>query len=307
MTTLQRPPTRKDFLLAMAGAGLLPRVAPAPTAPGKLLIVVAHPDDEYAFAAATYRLVRELGWTADQVTVTDGESGYRYAALAESYYGVVLTQAGDGRARLASIRKEEALRAGKVLGIRQHYFLDQKDLGFATDAAAAETANWDRGQLRGFLAGLLTRQRYDAIFTLLPTAEAHGHHRAAAILALETVSNLPDAHRPLIFGIEPRSKSDPPTAFAGLPAQPLTRTVAAAPVLLFDRASAFGYRNALNYQIVVNWVIAEHKSQGLFQNDYSRHELEQFWLFEASGKDARERLPRLQALLRTAAPLAPAC
>ena len=118
MTTLQMPPTRKDFLLAMAGAALLPRVAPAPTALGKLLIVVAHPDDEYAFAAATYRLVRELGWTADQVTVTDGESGYRYAALAEMYYGVVLTQEGDGRAQLASIRKEEALRAGKVLGIR---------------------------------------------------------------------------------------------------------------------------------------------------------------------------------------------
>jgi hypothetical protein len=80
--------------------------------------------------------------------------------------------------------------------------------------------------------------------------------------------------------------------------------VAPAPVLLFDRASSFGYRNALNYQIVVNWVIAEHKSQGLFQNDYSRHEFEQFWLFEASGKDAIERLPRLQALLRTPAQLA---
>lgn len=304
MTTLQMPPTRKDFLLAMAGAGLLPRVAPAPTASGKLLIVVAHPDDEYAFAAATYRLVRELGWTADQVTVTDGESGYRYATLAERYYGVVLTQEGDGRARLASIRKEEALRAGKVLGIRQHYFLDQKDLGFATDAAAAETGNWDRGKLRGFLSGLLTRERYDAIFTLLPTAETHGHHRAAAILALETVSNLLDGDRPLIFGIEPRAKSDPPAAFTGLPAQPVTRTADPAPVLMFDRASSFGYRNALNYQIVVNWVIAEHKSQGLFQNDYSRHEFEQFWLFEASGKDAIERLPRLQALLRTPAQLA---
>jgi hypothetical protein len=112
-------------------------------------------------------------------------------------------------------------------------------LGFATEAAAAETGNWDRGKLRGFLSGLLTRERYDAIFTLLPTAEAHGHHRAAAILALETVSNLLDGDRPLIFGIEPRA-------------------------------------------------------------------FEQFWLFEASGKDAIERLPRLQALLRTPAQLAAA-
>ena len=105
------PPTRKDFLLAMAGAALLPGMVAAETAPGKLLIVVAHPDDEYAFAATTYRLVRELGWTADQVIVTDGESGYRYAALAERYYGVALTQGGDGRAQLASIRKEEVQRA----------------------------------------------------------------------------------------------------------------------------------------------------------------------------------------------------
>jgi LmbE family N-acetylglucosaminyl deacetylase len=292
------PPTRKDFLLAMAGAALLPRVAPAQTANGKLLIVVAHPDDESAFAAATYRLVRESGWAADQVTITDGESGYRYATLAETYYGVPLTHGGDGRAHLAAIRKEEALRAGKVLGIRRHYFLDQKDLGFDTDAASAETGNWDRGHIRSFLSGLLTKERYDAIFTLLPTAETHGHHRAATVLALETAANLPDGHRPLIFGAESRSKSDPPRAFAESPAQPLTRTVDPAPVITFNRDSSFGYRNALNYQIVVNWVIAEHKSQGLFQNDYGREEYVQFWLFEASGKDAAHRLPHLQTLLR---------
>ena len=53
----------------------------------KLLIVVAHPDDEYMFAATTYRLVRELHWVADQVVITNGESGYRYASLAEAIYG----------------------------------------------------------------------------------------------------------------------------------------------------------------------------------------------------------------------------
>ena len=58
------------------------------------------------------------------------------------------------------------------------------------------------------------------------------------------------------------------------------------PVFVFDRDSHFGYRNALNYQIVVNWFIAEHKSQGLFQTDSGKHQLEQFWLFEASGRDA---------------------
>jgi hypothetical protein len=33
----------------------------------------------------------------------------------------------------------------------------------------------------------------------------------------------------------------------------------------------------------VSWVIAEHKSQGLFQNDYRKHELEQFWLCAISS------------------------
>ena len=265
--------------------------------------MVAHPDDEYAFAATTYRLVRESGWIADQVIVTDGESGYRYAALAETYYGEALMKDGEGRAHLASIRKEEVQRAGKILGIRHHYFLDQKDLGFDTDASSAQTGSWDRASIRRFLAGLLARERYDAIFTLLPTPQTHGHHRAATVLALEAVSNLPSDERPLIFGVETRSKSDPALTFAELPGQSLTRTVDPAPVVTFDRAAAFGYRNALNYQIVVNWVIAEHKSQGLFQNDYSREEYEQFWLFEVSGKDAIERLPHLRALLRMSTPV----
>ena len=84
--------TRKDFLFALPAATAVGR-SPAglPSRP-KLLIVVAHPDDEYAFAATTYRLTRELGWAADLVVITNGEAGYRYSALAESVYGVSLTQ-----------------------------------------------------------------------------------------------------------------------------------------------------------------------------------------------------------------------
>jgi hypothetical protein len=72
-------------------------------------------------------------------------------------------------------------------------------------------------------------------------------------------------------------------------------------VFVFDRDSHFGYRNALNYQIVVNWFIAEHKSQGLFQTDSGKHQLEQFWLFEASGRDAERRAREFAARLIPAA------
>jgi len=267
--------------------------------------VVAHPDDEYAFAATTYRLVRELGWQADQVLVTNGEAGYRYSALAEAVYGVALTRESDGRANLPAIRKEEAMRAGKILGIRQHYFLDQKDLGFATDATLADSSNWDRGRVLATISGLLAQERYDAVFTLLPTAETHGHHRAATLLALEAVAGLREEQRPLVFGVEPRAKSDGPQRFAGLPSQPLTKTVSAEPVFTFDRTASFGYRNALDYEIVVNWVIAEHKSQGLFQKDCGAHQLEEFWLFGVSGyaavKRAAEMSDALFALKRESA------
>jgi LmbE family N-acetylglucosaminyl deacetylase len=274
-------PTRKDFLLAMAGAALMPQSLSAQPGPGKLLIVVAHPDDEYACAATTYRLVRELGWTADQVVVTDGESGYRYAALAEVFYGADLTSDPEGRAKLAAIRKQEAVRAGKILGIRHHYFLDQKDLGFETDSSSATTGNWDRPRVRALLDDLLASERYDAVFTLLPTADTHGHHRAATALAEEAVAAMPLEIRPLILGVEARSKSDGRLKFRG-----------SDPLLVFDRTASFGFRKALNYQIVVNWVIAEHKSQGLFQTEYNQNDSEQFWLSEASGPDAVQRAHR---------------
>ena len=92
--------TRQEFLLAVPEA-LLAAPLLAETRRPKLLIVAAHPDDEYAFAATTYRLTRELGWTADHVVITNGEAGYRYSALAEAIYGVDLTDEGHGRSQRA--------------------------------------------------------------------------------------------------------------------------------------------------------------------------------------------------------------
>src|SRR5262249_33720708 len=244
--------SRKEFLLALAAPVLAPETLPARDGARKLLIAVAHPDDEYAFAATTYHLVREQGWSADQVVIT--EAGYRYSVLAEQFYGKALANEHDGRMHLPGIRKEETIRAGKILGIGHHYFLDQRDMGFARDAAAADTANWDRARVLESLSALLARERYDAVLTLLPTAETHGHHRAAAERAAEAVRRQPENARPILLGAEPRSRTVAPLQFRG-----------AAPAFVFDRAAAFGYHDALNYQIVVNWVIAEHKSQGLFQ------------------------------------------
>uniref|UniRef100_Q01UJ1 LmbE family protein n=1 Tax=Solibacter usitatus (strain Ellin6076) TaxID=234267 RepID=Q01UJ1_SOLUE len=290
--------TRKDFLLALPAAAV---AHSAGETPPKLLIVVAHPDDEYAFAATTYRLTRELGWAADLVVITNGEAGYRYSALAEAIYGVPLTAERDGRRRLPAIRRRETVNAGKVLGIRRHYFLDQQDSGFSTDSASAPTVNWDRSRILGVLEGLMRREHYDAVFTLLPTAQTHGHHRAATLLALEAAAGIAEDLRPLVLGAEPRAAGEPAARYGGLPSQPLFRTSDDLPAFTFARNRAFGYHNALNYQIVVNWFIAEHKSQGLFQSDSGKHQWEQFWLFAASGSDAESRVRSLAAGLNPAA------
>ena len=57
----------------------------------KVLMVVAHPDDEYTFAATSCRIVQEMGGHVDQVVITDGAGGHRYSHAAESIYGLQLT------------------------------------------------------------------------------------------------------------------------------------------------------------------------------------------------------------------------
>lgn len=151
----------------------------------------------------------------------------------------------------------------------------------------------------------MTRQTFPLalpeVLTLLPTPETHGHHRAATLLALEAAATLPEDHRPLLLAADPCSATAPSELFRGMPGQPLTRTHSERPALVFNRNAHFGYRDALDYQIVVNWFIAEHKSQGLFQTDSGKHQLEQFWLFEASGRDAESRVSELAASLTPAA------
>lgn len=278
--------TRKEFLGALAAPVVLPALRAADRATGRLLIVVAHPDDEYACAATTYRLVRELGWTADQIVITNGEGGYRYATLAETVYGKALAPERDGRANLAAIRREESLRAGKILGIEHHRFLDQRDLGFATDPAAADASYWDRERVVKEIRGALVEGDYDLVVVLLPTADTHTHHREAAALTMEAAAALPEGQRPLILGTAPAARAAEPARFEGH-----------GPALEVDRAAAFGYRDSLNYHIVVNWVIAEYKSQGLFQKDSGKHDLERFWALGRAGAQAARTLADLQTRL----------
>ena len=45
----------------------------------KVLLVVAHPDDESECAAVLYWITHELGGTVDQAIITNGEAGYQHS------------------------------------------------------------------------------------------------------------------------------------------------------------------------------------------------------------------------------------
>jgi LmbE family N-acetylglucosaminyl deacetylase len=275
--------SRREFIRVTAISLLAERLS-AQEKQIKVLAIVAHPDDEYEFAATIYRIARELGGVVDQVVISNGEAGFHYSSLAEKVYGLPLTNESVGRAYLPEIRKEETLAAGRILGIRQHHFLDQKDTSYTLDENSVDSV-WDKTYIRAFVSRLLTSEGYDFVFTLLPASDTHGHHKAATLLALEAVRDLPEPRRPAVLGAEAASSHDPARKFTELAGYPLTRT--ALDVHEFNRAHSFGYHNGLTYQIIANWVIAEHKSQGLFQMDASRHDVERFWRFELSGSQAK--------------------
>ncbi|MBN9660407.1 MAG: PIG-L family deacetylase [Acidobacteria bacterium] len=260
--------TRKEFVISLAAAAGLPANGPL-----KILLVFAHPDDESVVAATVYRLTHELGAIADHVVITNGEGGYRYSKLAESLYGASLTDEATGRARLPEIRQRETRNAGRILGVRRHYFLQQRDERFTLDSSEALDRLWDTAFIRHRLVALLEEERYDAVLTLYPEPSTHGHHQAAASLVLDAVAALPDAARPAVLGaVTAPNGPDPRADF------------------VLNRHTPLPQNRELDYSIVVNWVIAEHKSQGLLQRDCNRFDSEVFHLLNGERREAAQQV-----------------
>jgi hypothetical protein len=75
----------------------------------------------------------------------------------------------------------------------------------------------------------------------------------------------------------------------GLAAYPLTRVQAQRTPFLFDRTQPFGFRERLNYKIIANWAIAEHKSQGTMQLASGGGDYEHYYLFDLNSSAAASR------------------
>ena len=266
-----KPLIRKTVQFAAALACL--SVAALADTPGKTLLVVAHPDDEYYFAATVYRMAVQLGGTVDELIITNGEGGYRYSTLAEPYYGKQLTDEAVGRKELPAIRKQEALNAGKILGIRNHYFLDQKDEKFTTDINEGLSHLWDPQFVENTIEDLCRGEHYQYIFTVLPRSTTHGHHQAATVLATRAIRQLPEDQRPVLLAADTDGSAYVPVAGVGE-----TNVWQSASAYAFDRNTTFGFQNSLSYQIVVSWMISEHKSQGLLQTMHNKDPKEFYWV-----------------------------
>ena len=57
-------------------------------------------------------------------------------------------------------------------------------------------------------------------------------------------------------------------------------------------------RNRVNYKVIANWEIAEHKSQGFTQMTMNDGDLEKFWYFKLNGQAGIDKCRKLFELLK---------
>jgi LmbE family N-acetylglucosaminyl deacetylase len=274
-------------LLALVIAAASMAVRAKDATQGRMLIVVAHPDDDCGFGALSYMMHHNLGWQVDLAVITDGAGGFRYSAVAEFLYGLQLTNETVGRAHLPAIRQREEREGASYIGISPNIsFFGEYD-AFTTNATEA-LSWWDVPAVKAQLKALMDATTYDVVLTMLPgEGENHGGHKAATILALEVATA--HASAPTILG------GPSLVNYVSLPDYPITKAPAA-PSLVLNRTHPFGFRDSLDYRMVVAWAEAAHKSQGGEEMGLATSppgEMEYYWVYDASPSGADEKAARL--------------
>jgi LmbE family N-acetylglucosaminyl deacetylase len=128
-----------------------------------VLIVSAHPDDMEIGMGGTAAKLAELQSAIISVIITNG--------------GRASNPFGWTEQRMAELRREEALCAAKVLGVREVIFLDQPDAAEEIDVHIVKQK----------LAELLSRIQPTEVYTLDEELDRHPAHRLAGKLARECV------------------------------------------------------------------------------------------------------------------------
>lgn len=256
----------------------------------RILLVTAHPDDDALFSATVFKTTHLLDGVVDLAIMTNGEGGYRYSTLGNYIYNRELDREEVGREYLPGIRKKEVMAGGDIVGIRNYYFFDQVDDQFSLDVSLP-LENWETDWILKRLESILKKGEYDFVFTMLPSEDTHAHHKASAVLALKAVEQLPENKRPIVLTSTIVGETDAGTKYTQLENYPFTKIRKDVGPFLFDRRQTFGHDNRLNYKIIGNWVIAEHKSQGTMQLFMGGGgNVEQYWLYEMNHEESAGRV-----------------
>jgi LmbE family N-acetylglucosaminyl deacetylase len=165
---------------ALATPGM---VALEPRLAGRLLVVVAHPDDEAFGCGSVIAHATAHGMRTTVVCATRGELGEPAAS------------SGLSRADLPAARERELRAACALLGADAVELLDHLDSGVDGNPAPGSLAAADPVELRDRLAGVIDRVRPDVVVTL-DASDGHRDHAAvrdATLAALDVVERRPGA------------------------------------------------------------------------------------------------------------------
>lgn len=129
----------------------------------QILIVSAHPDDMEIGMGGTVAKLAESQAVVTSVVITDG--------------GRAANPFGWTEREMAKMRREEALRAARVLGVQDVLFCDQPDADEEIDVHAVKQK----------LIELLVQLQPAEVYTLDEAADRHPAHRLAGKMARESI------------------------------------------------------------------------------------------------------------------------
>lgn len=234
----------------------------------KILVVTAHPDDETSFSVSLFKITHELKGVVDMAVMTDGGGGFADSQIGALYYGLNLTDSLTARTHLPMLRKQEILNAGKIMGMRNIYFMEQQDDLYTLDPTPYISGkNWDISAVEKRLDQILLHRQYDFVITMLPHSGQHGHHKTSVILALRAIKRMKGPNKPIVIAGNTMMANGKMTDFTMLEGFPETKIKADAPIFTLNRAFKFKENDKLSYKIVADWVISEYKSQGAIQEN----------------------------------------
>jgi LmbE family N-acetylglucosaminyl deacetylase len=270
-----------------------------------VLVVIAHPDDETLFAGFIHALAHKVHAVVDLVCVTNGEGGFRHSTIAEYLYdGLQLSKESIAREHLPRIRQHELLASGRVLGVRKFFFLDQLDWKYDRNVDVVFAEQWDKDEVIQRLQRTIKTGNgtdgYDLMLIMLPSVDAHGHHTASGLTALEAVhrlreQKLPNVKIPTVLGGSEFLSANTPTYSSNR----LAKISSTAPnEFRFNRTWKLSKTTDVpDYQTVVLWSCSAHKSQGGLITEtlgaYARN-YEQYFYFALNEEPTR--LPLVQKL-----------